>query len=69
MKFQVERDMNRQLKLIFDKNDINIPFTQIVLHNAEPVDKAKKADSKATQDFIDKQRRLSRGMDDDESNH
>lgn len=69
MKFQVERDMNRQLKLIFDKNDINIPFTQIVLHNAEPADKAKKADSKAAQDFIDKQRRLSRGMDDDESNH
>ena len=33
--FQVQRDLNRQLKLLFDKNGINIPFTQIVLHTAD----------------------------------
>lgn len=33
--FQVQRDMNRQLKLLFDKNGINIPFTQVVVHSAD----------------------------------
>ncbi len=34
-KFQVQRDMNRQIKLIFDANGINIPFQQIVVHQAK----------------------------------
>lgn len=33
-KFQTERDLNRQIKLLFDKNNISIPFQQIVLHNS-----------------------------------
>lgn len=33
--FQTERDLNRQIKLLFDKNKINIPFTQVVLHETE----------------------------------
>ena len=33
--FQTERDLNRQIKLVFDKNAINIPFTQVVVHKAE----------------------------------
>lgn len=32
-RFQVIRDMNREMKLIFDANNINIPFPQIVLNN------------------------------------
>lgn len=31
--YQVQRDMNRAIKLIFDANDINIPFTQVVVNN------------------------------------
>lgn len=34
-KFQTERDLNRQIKLLFDKNNINIPFQQVVLHNSD----------------------------------
>lgn len=34
-KFQTERDLNRQIKLLFDKNNISIPYPQIVLHNAD----------------------------------
>lgn len=30
--YQVQRDMNRAIKLIFDANDINIPFTQVVVN-------------------------------------
>lgn len=35
-KYQVERDMNREIKLLFDKNEINIPFPQVVVHEAKP---------------------------------
>ncbi|MBO4667974.1 MAG: mechanosensitive ion channel family protein [Bacilli bacterium] len=34
--YQVQRDMNRAIKLIFDANDINIPFTQVVVNEASP---------------------------------
>lgn len=68
MKFQVERDLNRQIKLIFDKNNINIPFTQIVVHKAKTLSKEKMADAQAAQKFMDEQRNLSRGMDEDEGN-
>ena len=40
--FQVERDMNRQLKLLFDKYGISIPFTQVVVHNASESNENKK---------------------------
>lgn len=33
-KYQVVRDMNREVKVLFDQNHIEIPFTQIVLHYA-----------------------------------
>ncbi len=31
-KFQTQRDMNRQIKLIFDENGIGIPYPQVVVH-------------------------------------
>lgn len=34
-KFQVNRSLNRELKIIFDKNNINIPFNQIVINTRE----------------------------------
>jgi small conductance mechanosensitive channel len=34
-KFGVSRILNRELKLLFDKHNINIPFPQLVLHNNE----------------------------------
>jgi small-conductance mechanosensitive channel len=34
-KYQVVRDLNRQMKLIFDENKIKIPFPQIVVHNGD----------------------------------
>lgn len=33
--FQVERDVRRDLKLYLDKNNIEIPFPQVVVHNAK----------------------------------
>lgn len=34
-KFSVQRAMNGELKNMFDKNGINIPFNQIVVHNGD----------------------------------
>ncbi len=34
-KFQTQRDMNRQIKLIFDANGISIPYQQVVIHQAK----------------------------------
>lgn len=70
-KFQVERDMNRQLKLLFDRNDINIPFTQVVIHEARPAASPDTASAggEEVKNFIDEQRELSRGIDADENHN
>ncbi len=35
---QVVRDLNREMKLLFDKNQIEIPFQQVVIHQAKSKD-------------------------------
>ncbi len=40
-KLQTTRDLNREMKLLFDKHNITIPFTQIVVHNEKTVAKPK----------------------------
>jgi len=32
-RFQVQRDLNKEMKLLFDENHINIPFKQVVVTN------------------------------------
>jgi len=52
-RFQVERDMNRQFKLLFDAHNISIPFTQIVLHQPVQFEKATPVEKKKSAAFID----------------
>ena len=40
-KYQVVRDLNREMKLLFDKNKIQIPFPQLVIHQETNVKKEK----------------------------
>lgn len=40
-KFTVQRQLNRQIKLMFDKNNINIPFAQLTISNKKPTLKAR----------------------------
>lgn len=35
MRYQVQRDINREIKIIFKKNNIQIPYPQIVVHDAK----------------------------------
>jgi small conductance mechanosensitive channel len=58
--FQVQRDMNREFKLLFDEYNINIPFAQIVLN--QPTAKAatdSTAVKNAARKFMEEQKELS----------
>ena len=68
VRYQVERDMNRQFKLLFDKNNINIPFTQIVLNQPTQFEDVTKKQQKEAQAFVEEQKELSKGIADSEGN-
>ncbi len=66
-KFQTQRDLNRQLKILFDNNNINIPFTQVVVHQASTNSNNNDVPYN-TDSFILKQNKLSASLDDEDSN-
>ena len=53
--------MNREIKIIFDKNNVSIPFDQIVVSNRAPIAEFK---AKNMDDFVDEQRELSKDFED-----
>ena len=57
---QVERDLNRAIKLLFDKYDISIPFPQVVVN--QPVEKkvASSAEKRDAARFYEEQREASK---------
>ena len=38
VRYQVQRDINREIKIIFDENNITIPYPQIVIHGEKNKD-------------------------------
>lgn len=68
-RYQVERDMNRQFKLLFDKNNINIPFPQIVLNQPVEFKDATKTQQTAAGNFVKEQKELSKGIADSDLNN
>lgn len=58
-RFQVERDMNREFKLLFDANNISIPFAQVVVHQPSTYEKATTAEKQKSEAFINQSRRNS----------
>lgn len=60
-KYQTVRDLNRQLKLIFDENNIQIPFPQIVLNKPEE-NKKIDGDKEAADEFLKEQSKLSKHL-------
>ena len=67
-RYQVERDMNRQFKLIFDKNNINIPFPQVVVNQPMEFRDATKHEEKESKEFVEEQKILSKGIADGDVN-
>ena len=66
-KFQVERDMNREIKMIFDKYNVNIPFDQIVVNyrdENEQHEALTKEEINNAHKFVEEQRHLAGGIED-----
>ena len=64
--YQVQRDLNRQIKIMFDDNGIGIPFPQLTVHMAkdEPQqEQVSKKQIKKAEAFNDEQKELSKGME------
>ena len=63
--YVVQRALNREIKLIFDENDVCIPFPQVTINQADVEKKDVKAkDIKLAQDFAAEQREKSKNMED-----
>lgn len=67
-KYQVERDMNRQFKLLFDKNNINIPFPQVVVNQPISFEDVTKKQKRDAEKFVEEQKELSKGIADGDRN-
>ena len=63
-KYQVERDMNRQFKLLFDKYNINIPFPQIVINEPIEFEQATSKEKRAAKEFVENQKEAASGLED-----
>ncbi len=64
--YQVQRDLNREIKIMFDDNDISIPFNQIVVHMGEddkPKETVTKKTVKKAEEFTEEQKELSKDVD------
>lgn len=69
-RIQMERDLNREMKLIFDKYDINIPYPQIVLNQPIEFQKATEEEQLQAKKFHDAQRKMAGNLiEDDEEEH
>ena len=64
--YQVERDLNREIKIIFDDNNINIPFPQVTVSYDDGGDnnKVSKKVQKEAEQFVEEQKDLSKDIDD-----
>lgn len=62
--YTVQRAMNRELKILFDENDINIPFPQIVLNQPIKLDTTSKQTVKrAAERFVKEQQEISKDVE------
>ena len=67
-KYQVERDMNRQFKLLFDKYNVNIPFPQVVLNQPTKFENVSSNEIKKSEEFVKEQKESSSHIRDENEN-
>ena len=67
-KYQVERDMNRQFKLLFDKYNVNIPFPQVVLNQPTKFENVSSKEIKKSEEFVKEQKESSSHIRDENEN-
>ena len=59
------RDLNREIKLIFDNHNVGIPFPQIVVNQPEKKVKATQTQRLNAENFVEEQRELSENIVED----
>lgn len=65
--FQVQRDLNREFKLLFDEHGINIPFPQVVLNQPSVFEtKTSEKKKKSAKEFLEEQKMLSNDLESEE---
>lgn len=69
VRYQVERDMNRQFKILFDKNNIGIPFPQVVVNEPSTFEDATKKDETMAKQFVQEQKKLSKNIAESDLNN
>lgn len=70
-RIQLERDLNREMKLIFDKYNINIPFPQVVVNQPIEFQKATEEEKETANKFAEEQKEKSKnlGNEEDDDDH
>ncbi|MDD3409314.1 MAG: mechanosensitive ion channel family protein [Eubacteriales bacterium] len=59
---QLVRDMNREMKLIFDRHDVNIPFPQVVVNQPAAHEQPTRAEVRQAKAFVEEQKELTRDI-------
>ena len=62
-RIQMARDLNREMKLIFDKYKINVPFPQVVLNQPVEFKEATEWQKQQAEKFAEEQRELSKNIE------
>ena len=69
-RIQMERDLNREVKLIFDKHNINIPFPQVVINQPPQFQEATEWEKMKSERFNKNQREVAGSLiEDDDEEH
>lgn len=64
-RIQLGRDLNRELKILFDNNDINIPFPQVVVNEPTEFKEATMYEKRRADAFNKKQAELSKDLEEE----
>lgn len=65
-RIQLGRDLNREMKILFEKYDINIPFPQVVLNEPTKFEKATAYEQRRADEFNRKQKEISKELGNEE---
>lgn len=63
---QLGRDLNREMKILFDKYDINIPFPQVVINQPREYQAATEWEKKRADEFNKSQKELAKGLEEEQ---
>jgi small conductance mechanosensitive channel len=64
-KFQIMRELNREIKLLFDEYGISMPYPHLVINDSTEYEKATEEDKLISREFMLKQKALSKHIESD----